>query len=586
MAENKPLNQAAPDWLFEGLAPLQSDREILRGVAALAPEQANLDALVEDLEAQRNRVGRSAVLTLVGSTGAGKSTLLNALVGRSIATSGEMRPTTRKPVVYAPKDADLSELLADLPGGGPQVERYDPYGAGVWSGQIVIDAPDTNSVETGHRLVVQALAERSDVLVVVAHRQAVVEQSTVSFLEHFSRMRGLLFVLGHADTLNESARGQLAGQFSQMASDRFGVEEPKVHVFSPLHAQSDSQTPGWPEFCADLFATVEEGQLGKVRRFNALGTAGRISDLVQARRPTIDAQWQEVESAIQSARDTIANTVDKEFERRLNTRTRDLMALLWEEVGRRWPGPGGIALRAGGMASLGLGAGAWLARRNPLLAVGAAAGAFATSKMQSHGRQKSMRAGNAWLPGGAELKRMHEDAMAPLRLSLGRAGMDTEALPDPGSVTDNLQAAVDDGLAQFMDIELQEQAEAGARSPVRYLVDLPVYAFGIWILYRSVLGFYKGDYVGMDFLVNAALLLAAWLFLGRTVMRALLKRRSARLLASARARLNEQVSSSIDELLKPTVGRIQNAREALLRMCSLENTWRHKLAATQETTRS
>ena len=78
---------------------------------AVAERRGELDRLLADLDRQIERVQRAAVITLVGATGAGKSTLLNALAGRRIAQEGVDRPTTRQPVIYAPHDADVSELV-------------------------------------------------------------------------------------------------------------------------------------------------------------------------------------------------------------------------------------------------------------------------------------------------------------------------------------------------------------------------------------------------------------------------------------------------------------------------------------------
>jgi ATPase subunit of ABC transporter with duplicated ATPase domains len=70
------------------------------------------------------------VITLVGSTGAGKSTLLNALAGRRIAQEGVDRPTTREPVVYAPEDADLGELVDDRLQTGRESSGHRVYALG------------------------------------------------------------------------------------------------------------------------------------------------------------------------------------------------------------------------------------------------------------------------------------------------------------------------------------------------------------------------------------------------------------------------------------------------------------------------
>src|SRR5262247_240441 len=105
---------------------LHDDIAIVSALRAVTQRRADLDR-------QIGRVQRAAVITLVGATGAGKSTLLNALAGRRIAREGIDRPTTRRPVIYAPHDADVSELVGpeiDRPEGrdsegGPLVVRYD-----------------------------------------------------------------------------------------------------------------------------------------------------------------------------------------------------------------------------------------------------------------------------------------------------------------------------------------------------------------------------------------------------------------------------------------------------------------------------
>lgn len=565
------------EFLAEEMDRLRTDRETLRSLPWPAEVQGELDRLVEDLEAQRLRVGRAAVLTLVGSTGAGKSTLLNALVGKAIAEPGEARPTTRQPVVYAPEDADVSEWLADLPGPAPRVERYRPSALGTWSGQIVIDAPDTNSVETSHRAVVQALAERSDVLVVLAHRQSVVEESTVRFLESFAQMRGLVLALGHGDRLSAANRRELAQQLESLARERFGWRGERVHVLSPLEALEDPQSQGWPEFCAELHSVAQAGQLRRIRRYNALGSAGRIAQWVARARPQLDGQWEALEREVAQATRDLPARVLEEVSRRLDLRQSDLETLLWDEVGRRWIGPGGLALRAGGMTSLGLGAGAWLARRNPLLAAGAAAGALVTSKWQSRQREQSVRGGEAWLPSPGEWTRWYEAALAPVRLAASTAEREAAPWPSGEELQAEFQAAVEDALSDLMDRELPGQAEQAARSPLRWAVDLPVYAFALWIIVRSAIGFYEGAYVGMDFLVNAALLAGAWLWLGRTVARRWLRSRAGRLVQWVRARIEARFAQVMDVALGPLQRRLTEQREAVHRMCRLEATWRAKL---------
>ncbi|MFT5058858.1 MAG: ABC-type lipoprotein export system ATPase subunit, partial [Planctomycetota bacterium] len=64
-------------FLGDLMEQLLLDWQSLKDLNALQPVKVRVEGLLEDLEAQRSRVGKAAVMTLVGSTGAGKSTLLN-----------------------------------------------------------------------------------------------------------------------------------------------------------------------------------------------------------------------------------------------------------------------------------------------------------------------------------------------------------------------------------------------------------------------------------------------------------------------------------------------------------------------------
>ena len=196
---------------------LADDVELLRGTEDVSVRAGELDDLLFDLDQQLERVTEAAVITLVGSTGAGKSTLLNSLVGSSVAEEGETRPTTSAPVIYRPVDADVTDLVDGLPGGSPRIVDYDPTSGGPWRGQILVDAPDVNSVASEHRGVVQALALRSDVLLVVCHRQSISELAAVEFVDLFAGRKRLVFVLNRADELPEAALGELLDQLRGLA---------------------------------------------------------------------------------------------------------------------------------------------------------------------------------------------------------------------------------------------------------------------------------------------------------------------------------------------------------------------------------
>jgi len=236
-----------------------------------------------------------------------------------------------------------------------------------------------------------------------------------------------------------------------------------------------------------------------------------------------------------------------------------------------------MALRVGGLSSMGLGAGAWLARRNPLLAAGAAVGALATQKIQTVGRERSMRDGSEWLPARGDLKRTYDGAFSPLKLAQRRLGGINLELPSESHISDGLLISVEDSLAQLLDSDLMEQAQRAARLPWRLVVDLPVYAFGLWILARAVIGFGAGEYVGMDFLVNAALLAGAWLFVARYATRLLLRRRANALLESIKGNLQSKARDTLEADLEFSLEAVQSKLNGLSRWGRLHAAWRDRI---------
>ncbi|MCA9001218.1 MAG: hypothetical protein KDB61_04790, partial [Planctomycetes bacterium] len=324
-------------------------------------------------------------------------------------------------------------------------------------------------------------------------------------------------------------------------TDRYGITDPKVHVLSPLRVVQGEADPAWERFCADLEQASMAGQLARVRRYNALGTTEQLARALEPVRTTLQSDLAELRARLDAWPIELDGSALMEVDRRLDLRARDVEALLWEEVGRRWHGPGGMALRSGGLSSLGLGASAWLARRNPLLAAGTAIGTLAAQKVQTMGRDRSMRDASEWLPPEGDLQRQMESALAPLRLSQKRLAGTWPALPDGERLRNVLRRSVEEGIQQLLDGELLEQADKAARRPWRWLVDAPVYAFGLWIVWLAVVGFVRADYVGMDFLVNAALLAGAWLWIARFATRALLRVRARGLVEGVRTAIRTRV---------------------------------------------
>jgi energy-coupling factor transporter ATP-binding protein EcfA2 len=558
---------------------LGRDLEEVRGLLPFAEIADEIAELERDIEAQLGRVRAAAVITLVGATGAGKSTLLNALVGRAIAREGESRPTTSAPVVYRPVDADVRRLLAGLPGEAPLVIDYEPDLGGPWREQILIDAPDINSIAAEHREVVRVLASRSDVLLVVAHRQSVSELASVSFVDAFAGRRGMLFVLNRADELTEDAREELLAKIRELAAERWHAPGASVIATSARLSRTQANVPGWDELCDRLYELVNEGILGRVRRHNAIGTAARLAERIEQRAGAALEALDELERAGPDGLARWRSAVETLVTERLALRRTQVRELLWSEAARRWDGPGGWALRAGGLASLGLGAGALLVRRNPLLAAGAAAGAFAADRARDFVRERALSDAGTLLPGATELESLYRESFAPARLAAARLAGSPESMGVPESARLSALALTATAAAwdELVERDLARAAERGSPFLLRWTIDLPVYAFAGWIVYRAAIGIVSTHVLGFDLLIDALILLLAWLFLGRTLVRALLALRCQGLLGAVRSRFADALESGTGEELTVLNDSVARKREALSRLRELEKHWRARI---------
>ena len=136
-----------------------------------ADRVAEADRVVAQVEHRLGLSGDSTVVALAGATGSGKSSLFNALSGTSLATVGVRRPTTGVPLAAHwgdhPSALDLLEWL--------HVSRRHgvgtAFGPADLDGLVLLDLPDHDSTEVGHRIQVDRLVQLVDVLVWVVDPQ-------------------------------------------------------------------------------------------------------------------------------------------------------------------------------------------------------------------------------------------------------------------------------------------------------------------------------------------------------------------------------------------------------------------------------
>jgi len=597
-----------PDALGPLLRQLRRDLdralETLDGAPGLRDVEASrafLERYLEDLDAQLERHSSAAVITLVGATGAGKSTLLNALAGAEIATPGTTRPTTTTPVLFRPPGVDVDPLVEEL-GGATKIKVVNSAHTR-FAEHVLIDAPDTNSHAREHHRTVALLAERSDVLVVVCHRQSVAEMMSVEFVDRFAGRRHLCFVLNRADELDADATAEVLGQLRGFVQERWGADGALVVATSARAAAQGEADGGFEELATHLEELVAGGALGRIRRDNALGTCAALAGWARELRgalgkraqvafdePGVDA-FTALGAALDRQLGALLELLDAELAGRLELQQHDIALLLWNETARRWQGPGGLALRSGGLTGLGLGAGALAMRRAPWLAAGAAAGSMLVDRAQSGLRERRVERGSGLIPSPHEIEGLYREALGAPRLLAQDLTGDPEGLGLPRA--DEVAAAAHTGIeavwARFLERDLPAAGARCAGRALKLLVDGPVYVVLAWLVLQALAGVLPSgwleglpswaavDVLTTDRLINTAIVLVAWLFLARALVRAHLGRHARGLTKEVKLQARAELAGLQGALAERARRDLDARTAALAELESLDAAWEARL---------
>jgi len=188
------------------------------------------------------------VAALAGGTGSGKSSILNAIAGSEISDVGGVRPTTSTPLAIAAPEvaSQIVEYLGDL-----GIEIRSSNSVPDWL--VLIDLPDTDSVEVDHGLQVESLIPVVDVVVWVTdpekYRDAVLHDRFLKPLAAYERQ--LIFVMNQSDRL---VPGTVESVLNDLA---LALREDGIDESFPI-ATAANPTSGPPQGIDDLTDSIAD----------------------------------------------------------------------------------------------------------------------------------------------------------------------------------------------------------------------------------------------------------------------------------------------------------------------------------------
>lgn len=275
--------------MYEDLVGIldSADRTLASALSVAPP--GGLDRAAHVIQRLRHRIDYPedlAIVALAGGTGSGKSSLFNELLDTDVAEVGGVRPTTSKPLISVPRGR-ANEIEGHLRWFEP-ADRSSHEGL---EGLVLIDLPDTDSVDVDHRLVVENLIPRVDAVVWVVDVEKYRDDSLHrGFLRRYAKHGDrFLFTLNQVDRLPAAEVGSVAADFRR-ALEEDGFADPAVF---PVAAGPPIGPPSGVDELRDAVVSLAAGSIPTKLMADLGETVSEITRTVGGAGVDFEERWAE-----------------------------------------------------------------------------------------------------------------------------------------------------------------------------------------------------------------------------------------------------------------------------------------------------
>jgi GTP-binding protein EngB required for normal cell division len=246
---------------------------------ALGLEVGPAESVSQEAEERLGIVADAYVVALIGGTGVGKSTILNALAGANVSEASARRPTTSAPIAWVSAHAldSVRPLLARL--GAATAKTHSRADL---DRVVVLDLPDVDSLEAGHRSIVEAVLPKVDVVAWVTdpekYADAVLHDRFLG--DWLGRLDRQIVVLNKADRLDVAARREVERDLRRLLSREVtrGAAPTVISTFATEGEAGIASLRSWLANAAEAKAVVAARLIAGARAAIAeLATAAGVT---------------------------------------------------------------------------------------------------------------------------------------------------------------------------------------------------------------------------------------------------------------------------------------------------------------------